>query len=196
MGSGADDTSSGDDAGGDDLGLPISRRTLLRIVIVLAIGIPIVLEGLTFVGLVGNQLADGDGSPGDGATTPDGDDLREVGVGEDLLAATDQPELLQSATVRPHEGWEFTLTANVTNTGTDSYRFAITSVTTKNGRTIDEIQSTTTLAAGEGTSFVGVWDMPDGDIPDRVTVEATVQGADGSRTVTETVVLATVEIQG
>lgn len=196
MGSGADDTSSGDVAGGDDLGLPISRQTLLRIVIVLAIGIPIVLEGLTFVGLVGNQLADGDGGNGDGVPTPDGNDLREVRVGQDLLAETDQQEVLEGATVRPHEGWEFTLVANVTNTGADGYRFVVTSVTTKNGRTLEDPRSTAILAAGESTRLVGVWDLPDGEVPATVTVEATVQGADGSRTVTETVVLATVEIRG
>ncbi|MEF8855034.1 MAG: hypothetical protein V5A24_06035 [Haloarculaceae archaeon] len=192
-----DDASTPEPAdGGDDLPLPISRQTLLRIVIVIAIGIPIVLEGLTFVGLVGNQLADGDGGPADGATPTDGPSFRSVAIGDDLLAETDQPERLETAAVSTTDGWRFTLAVTVTNTGADGYVFRITQVRTDSGVTFDRDETTGQLASGESTVLTGAWDVPDGEVPDRVTVEATVPTDEGARTVTETVAFATVDVSG
>lgn len=193
MGPGPGDSTS-EDADGAGLALPISRRTLLRLIIVVAIGIPLVLEGLTFLGLVGNQLDDG----GDGGTVPtDGAaNDRRVDIDDDLLAGTDQREILRSATVSTGEGWRFSLRINVTNTGADGYRLAVTSVTTKSGTAIAEPTSTGSLESGDRTMLTGSWDLPDGEVPERVTVRATVPTADGTRTVTETVILDSVDIRG
>jgi hypothetical protein len=193
MGPGPGDSTSAD-ADGTALGLPISRQTLLRLVIVVAIGIPIVLEGLTFLGLVGNQLDDG----GDGGPVPTdgvGDD-RRVDVGDDLLPGTDQRETLRAATVNTGDGWRFSLHVDVRNTGADGYRLAVTAVTTKSGTTITETTSTDSLATGDRTTLVGSWDLPDGEVPEGVTVRATVPTANGTRTVTETVTLDSVNIRG
>ena len=196
MGPGDDDSATEDADGGDDLGLPISRQTLVRIVIVIAIGIPIVLEGMTFIGLVGNQLADGDGGPADGGTPTDGPEFRTVAVGDDLLAETDQAELLETAAVQAGDGWQFTLTVAINNTGAEGYAFRVTQITTKNGKTVDRVETTGPLGSGETTVLRGVWDVPSGEVPDRVTVEATVPTADGGRTVTETVAFETVDVSG
>lgn len=196
MGPGDDGSTPEQADGGDDLGLPITRQTLLRLVIVLAIGIPIVIEGLTFVGLVGNQFDSGNGGPTDGGTPTDGPSLRTVKVGDDLLAETDQPERLETATVSTTDGWRFTLAVEVTNTGADGYAFRITQVTTDSGVTFDRDETTGQLASGESTVLTGNWDVPDGEVPERVTVEATVPTPDGTRTVSETVTFATVGVSG
>ncbi len=181
-----------DDDRDDGRSLPIGRGTLLRLVIVVAIGIPIVLEGVTFVGLVGNQLEDGTGgTPADGEAPANG-----VDIGDDILPATDRAELLSEASVETGDGWRFTMAVNVTNSGEDGYRLRIVNVTTGAGTTVTGAVSTDPMAAGERTVLRGTWDLPDGEIPGRVTVIATVPTADGSRTVTRTVTLETVDVRG
>ena len=41
----------------------MERRTLVRLLVVLAIGIPVLVEAVTFLGLLEHQLLDGSGAP-------------------------------------------------------------------------------------------------------------------------------------
>ena len=179
---------AGDD---DDAGGPlVSRKTLVRILIVLGIGIPIVVEGLTFVGLVGNQLGDG----GDGATTPT--EPAGVDIGEDLLPGTDQAETLRAANVSAGGDWEFTLRIDVRNTGRDGYELTVGPLTTEDGETIAGTRSTGPLGANESRDFTGSWSLPSGEVPTQLEVSAAVPTANGTTTVSRVVSLETVSIQG
>lgn len=185
--------SAGDDEATEGDGGPlVTRQTLVRILIVLGIGIPILVEGLTFVGLVGNQLGDGDGG---GPATPTGPGS-EVDIGEDLLPETDQAEVLRAANVSAAGDWQFTLDVDVTNSGADGYAFAAGPLTTQGGTEITGSRSTGSLAANESRAFRASWNLPSGEIPAELTVTATVPTANGTRTVTRVVTLETVSVQG
>ncbi|MFC7172729.1 hypothetical protein ACFQL0_03920 [Haloplanus litoreus] len=75
--------SDADSADGTPGGL--SKRTLIRLLVGFGIGIPILIEGLTFLGLLQNQFGgEGDDSTESTATETDGAP-EAVGVGDDML---------------------------------------------------------------------------------------------------------------
>jgi len=65
----------------------IDRRTLVRLLIVVTIGVPILVEATTFLGLVSHSLGDEGGDTS--SPTPPQD---ATGVGDDLLAETPRDE--------------------------------------------------------------------------------------------------------
>jgi len=187
-GSKTDETAATEDAGA---GSWLNRRLLLRLIIVLAVGIPIVVEGLTFIGLVGEHIDD-DGA----ANGPNGADGDGVEIGEDLLPATDQRETLSAAQVVVSEGWTLTLAVDVNNTGADGYSLRLGEVTTGSGAVVAGDHATGAMAAGGTTSLSGTWDLPEGQIAETVRVTATVPGPDGPQTVSREVRLARVPVSG
>lgn len=178
----------------------ISRRWLIRLLVGLGIGIPILVEGLTFLGLVGQQLT-GDGE--DGGNGTNGEATTEapsgVGVGDEMLPETVQNETLVSAVLR--EGgnrWDLTLTVEVENTGDTDYEFQMVTVTTNDGETVSGGANTDRLEPGDETAITGEWAIPAGSTPATVDVVALVypDGEGSVETVTATVQLAKIPVRG
>jgi len=174
------------------------RKLLVRLLVILGIGIPLVIEGLTFAGLVSNQLLDG-GEADDPATltaTPAGS--RGVAVGDELLPSTEPRETLTTANLRAtSESWILTLSVEVDNTANATYQLQLHAVETTGGRTVTDVV-TTTVRPGERRTLTGQWALPEGDRPESVRVVA-VEGVEGNGstvTTSETVELAPIPVQG
>lgn len=208
---GGDAERSRDDAGGDDerpgtgpgaagpgpgtddaegpFGL--ERRTLIRLLVGLGIGVPILIEAATLLGLVGDLLGGDDG----GAGTPTATETTAgVGLGDELLPDAPGTHTVQAAYVAA-DGWTFTLSVGVENTTDRTYELRLRTVTTDGGDVVEGGGESGPIAPGETGSVTGRWDLPDGASPD--TVEAVAIVRNGTVTTVErTVDLGSVPVQG
>jgi hypothetical protein len=179
------------------------RQWLIRLLVGLGLGIPITIEGLTFVGLIRTRLlGEGDGSNGDdgggtGTETPRPTvSPGGVGVGDELLPASRPVDRVDDLVLIPDGGtWTFSMTVAVENTGEDPYELILGSVETDDGKRVPgSNRATGQLAAGESGRVTGVWEVPaDSEI---ATIKAiAVVYAGDARTITEEVPLADVSLQ-
>ncbi len=161
----APDPESGPDAGGPSGSQAggSSRRTLLRILIALAFGIPILVELFTFLGLIEVSLLGGDG--GDGGTTTTTTAETDVGIGDELLPASTPTETVTDAYVST-DTWTFVLAVEVENTGDAPYQLYLTGVTTAEGTQVQETARSDRIDPGATGSVTARWDIPEGEQPD------------------------------
>ncbi|WP_435067338.1 hypothetical protein [Haloplanus sp. C73] len=192
--SGAD--GDGDDADADvasDNGL--SKRTLVRLLVGFGIGIPILVEGLTFLGLLHDQFGSGEDAESTATTTDTPE--RAVDVGDDFLPETDREETLQSAVLRERSGdrWPLSLTVDVHNTGNTDYEFQLLTLHLDDGRTVGGRTSTDRLAPGERRTITAEWSIPAGATPRAVDTVALVYG-DDVETIERRADLAKIPVRG
>ena len=160
----------------------MKRRTLIRLLVGLGIGIPILVEAATFLGLVESRLF-GDGDVGDGTETPA---PRRVAVGDELLPATVQSETLVDAVIRgADDPWVLAITVTVENRGEVPYELRLTDVTLTDGRTVAGRSSTGRIAPSASGQVTGAWELPAGTTPDRLVV-VSVDYVGGTPSATET----------
>ena len=168
----------------------MERRTLVRLLVVLAIGIPVLIEAVTFLGLVETRLFDGDGA----TTTP-----AEGGVrpGEELLPDTPQSEVVAEAAIRGESTpWVFVLTVTVENPTDDPYELRLGTLTLGGGRTVPGEATTGRIPAGGSGEVTGAWEVPQGATPDRLEVVSVRYGPDGRAEHRTTVDLGRVPVRG
>lgn len=196
-----DATNAAETAGdGDDTPGGLSKRTLIRLLVGFGIGIPILIEGITFLGLLDQQFGgDGEGDADTEATATE-TPTPGVSVGDDLLPETDRSETLASAVLREVGGdrWPLTLTVKVTNSGDTDYEFQLLSLHLDDGRTVSGRTSTDRLAPGERRAITGEWAIPAGSTPRAVEVVALVYpGDDGAvETIERRVELKNIPVRG
>ncbi|MFB6135331.1 MAG: hypothetical protein ABEJ04_01070 [Halobacteriaceae archaeon] len=185
------DGSEGEREGGGG----VDRRRLVRWLVGLAVGVPLLVEAVTFLGLLGSH-AGGDGAPTTGSTTSESGD--DVGVGGELLPATPQTDRVEDAYVRGGEQWRFVLVVRVVNDPAEggSYRLELGEVHTDEGEVVEGGDATPDLAPGESATLVGRWDLPAGSNPSAVRVTGVVTPAEGDpRTESRLVPLAGVRVE-
>ncbi|MFD1587364.1 hypothetical protein ACFR9U_10235 [Halorientalis brevis] len=173
----------------------MERRTLVRVLVVVAIAIPILVEVLTFAGLMQFQLF-GDGGDEPTPATPQ---PRRVAVGEELLPETPQRETLTDASLGTGSGqWTVTLTVQVENNGTTPYELRLEELTLGDGRTVPDGNTTRRLQPGETATVTARWRIPSGTTPHSVTVSAVRFDNDSGtpRTLTKRVHLAKIPVEG
>lgn len=153
-----------DPSGGDE---EISRRNLIRLLVGLAIGIPVLIEALTLVGLVGDLFGDGGGTE----TPADETEVPGVGVGDELLPATAPTDTVAASYIAA-DGWTYTLTVSVDNGGDATYELRLRSVTTEGGTTVEGGGESDPIPPGASGTVTGRWDLPEGSSPDTVEVVA------------------------
>lgn len=196
-GSGVDPDAGSTDESPDVEGL--DRRTLIRLLVGLGIGLPIAIEAATFLGLLSREFGGGgedESGTEAGTATPT---PRRVGVGDELLPETAPVERVTDMTLRSAEGrWRFAMTVEVRNDLDTAYEFRLGSVATGGGRAVEGGASTGTMAAGETATITGRWDLPEGEAPDTVGVSAVVAvvGAETPREVSARVPLERVAVRG
>lgn len=177
----------------------ISKRTLIRLLIGFSIGVPLLVEGATFLELFRRQLFGDTGSEDttERTATPTDD---AVGVGDDLLPSTDRSELLAGATLREVEGdrWPLSLTVDVTNDGATDYEFQLLTAVLADGRSVAGRASTDRVPPGESRTVTGEWSIPAGSTPSAVEVVSLVYPADDDsvETIERRVDLAKIPVQG
>lgn len=172
----------------------MNRRTLIRLLVGLGIGVPILVEAITFLGLVETRLFGG-GDGRDGGTPTAG--VRRVGVGDELLPGTPQSETVTDAIIRgAGDPWVFTMTVSVGNGTEAAYELRLRTLTLGNGTTVAGAASTGRIEAGESGQVTGAWEIPSGSTPDRLDVVA-IEYGDGTPSETEErVVLSKVPVRG
>lgn len=167
----------------------MERRTLVRLLVGLGVGIPIAVEAVTFGGLIGSRLADGGDEQADGASgygdhdpggTPAGREGEPVTVGDELLPATPQSDVVVGATIGSGDPRTFRLRVAVENTGGDPYELQLSAVTTDRGTTVPGGGRTGLIPPGERDTVTGSWRLPEGETPESVIVVATIEPADAS----------------
>lgn len=178
----------------------MERRTFIRLLVGLGIGIPLAIEGATLLGLVGSRLG------GDGESTPAGESETattaardRVGVGDELLPETEPTDRLTDAAVyATADRWRVELTVEVDNGLDTAYELRLGDLTTGDGRTVAGGGTTGTMASGTTTTVTGTWEVPSGATPDSVAVTAlvAVPGADEQRRHVRQVYLEKVPVQG
>jgi hypothetical protein len=166
---------------------------LVRLLIGLGIGIPILVEGLTFLGLIDRHLFDDDGDGRNGATpTP----TRQVGVGDELLPETPQPETVRELLIiAADEPWQFTMSVAVENTADVPYELRLGEVTLNDGTTVQGGGSTGRIPPGEDGTAAAQWSIPPGSTPRTVEVIGTTY-AESARVAEADVHLSKVPVQG
>ncbi|MFU1781423.1 hypothetical protein ACM16X_08580 [Haloarcula japonica] len=162
----------------DDVDGP-EQKTLLRLLIIVGIGLPILIEVVTFGSMMGHHLTGdtgGEVAPETPTAEPAG-----AGVGDPILESANVSARIGSASVvTADEGWRFTLTVNVTNTGSDPTAVRLDSVTARNGETIAESASTGQLPVNQTADVTKSWLLPPGERPDTVSVTVFVYPDEGS----------------
>ncbi|WP_336339325.1 hypothetical protein [Haloarcula brevis] len=145
------------------------QKTLLRILIIVGIGLPILIEVVTFGSLLGHHLV---GDPG-GEVVPETPTAEPAGagVGDPILESSAVSARIESASVvTADEGWRFTLAVNATNSGTEPAAVRLDSVTARNGETVDGTASTGQLSVGQTETVTRSWLLPPGERPDTVSI--------------------------
>jgi hypothetical protein len=169
------------------------RRTIIRLLVGFGIGIPVLVELATFLGLIeqsllgGDDGASGDGTGGEGGTSDGGEPGATttgetgVGVGDELLPETPQRETLTVASFRAGDDrWVLTLAVEVENTGSEPYTVQFASLVTQEGRRVEGSHRPVTVPSGETGQVTGTWQLQPGTRPDRVVVRTTVGDADAT----------------
>lgn len=178
----------------------MDRRTLVRLLVGLGIGVPVAVEGATFLGLVSREFGGGGDDGGDAAAdTTRTPARRRIGVGDELLAATRPVERVTGMRLGASgDRWRFELTAEVRNDLDTAYEFRLGPVTTSGGRTVEGGASTGPMAAGTTATVTGRWDLPAGERPATLSVSAVVAvvGGETPRRPAAEVPLARVPVRG
>lgn len=156
--------------------MDLDRRRVVMILIVVAIAVPLLVEGYTLARLVGSHVAS-DGTPTPTAPGDPTQTAASVGAGDELLAETDRTETVTTATLNSDSGvWTLTLTVTVDNTGDDPYELRLGDVTTGQGETVSASTTgratTDTIPPGEQSVVTAQWDLSAGDPPESVAVTA------------------------
>ena len=173
---------------------------MVRVLLVIAIGLPIAIEVVTFGGLIGHYLDGGGAGPAatptaDGQTTvvtptadgqaatPTPGTAEGVSVGDEILPATAATERIDGVTVTDgDDATTLTLTVGVSDPP-DGYELRLGSVTTQSGATVaGNASATGALAADETGSVTGTWQLPAGDRPDTLAVTVVSNPGDATPT--------------
>jgi len=150
----------------------MDRTTLAKVLLVVAIAIPVVIEGITFFGLFSQHFG------GDDAATPTSDAL---GVGDDLLSGVEEGEVtatIESGSIQATDDeWLFTVEIDVTNHGDDPVSVTFGPVTTGAGTTRAGTVTSDRLAANGTDSVLAQWSVPSGETPETLGVALRNAGA-------------------
>lgn len=168
----------------------VSRRTLIRLLVGAAIGIPIAVEGRTLIGLVDKHFFGGERHERDDTERAD-----RVGVGDEVLPETAASERISDMYVEaPDETWTFHLVIEITNHGEAPYEFSVGPVTTTGG-TVDGRERTEALEPGASTTLNAAWTIPEGSKPTDVSVRAVTNPGDDAELVERVVSLGNVPVK-
>lgn len=145
-----------------------TRRGLLRWIIAATIGIPVLIEVGTFLGLVGAKV--GDEHP------------NALDEGDELLPSTPAIETVRTIRLeRSDGGTTFRFVVEVSNTTETPYGVAVTGLTLDDGTSLSESVETGPIRPGDRSTLRGEWALPSGAIP--VSITAIARTYDGGSSV-------------
>lgn len=170
-----------------------TRRWAIRLLVGTAVGIPILVEGGTFLGLLDRHFG---GGAADTESAPDTPAERRVDTGDELLPETSAREVLREATVQADgDRWTFEMAVDVENTTETPYEVRLGEVSTDAGTTVSGGASSGQVDPGGRGAVSATWTVPGGEEPTHVVVSGITHGESTDR-VRESVRLASVTIEG
>jgi hypothetical protein len=174
----------------------VTRRWLIRLLVGLGIGIPVAIEGVTFIGLFTDALL-GDDEDDDETATPTQTPEPTVGVGDELLPPTAPVETVREMRIRVEgSAWQFELTVDVENTTETPYSLRLGEVRTGGGRSVAGSASTDRIPPGETETITGTWSLSENQFPSTVSVTGLTYGDGDPLTTTRQVPLGQVPLRG
>ena len=145
-----------------------SSKRIVRILVIVGIGIPVMIELVTLFGLVTDSMDDKK------AGTAHRQSMEELRVkpGDEFLPATPAKEIIHSAKVSAQKRkWIFDLELQISGQTDGSYQLKLDSLRTRNGTLIP---STFKWEASTATDpiFKTQWKLPPGEQPDALILSA------------------------
>ena len=163
------DEPAGPPAEGDD---DLDRRRLIRWIALIAFGIPIVIELLTFGNIIDNEFFGGDEPTETGTPTPT-DRPGAVGVGDELLPETAATETITTSEIRAEDGSRtYVFGVEVENDTDATVTLRTRHVRLRDGTVVDGVSSTGSVEPGSTGTVTAAWGIPQGTMPDAVEVVA------------------------
>ena len=153
----------------------VDRRRLIRWIAALAFGVPIVVELLTFGGLLEAELfPGGENEVEQTESETDTDEPDAVGVGDELLTETAATETITTSEVRQDDsGRTYVFSVEVENGTESAVELRTGRVRLRDGETVDGVSSTGRIEPGESGMVTAAWEIPDDAMPGAVEVVAT-----------------------
>jgi len=157
----------------------LDRRRLIRWIAVLAFAVPVIVEVLTFGGLIGDTLLSGDGGDdADGTATASTETATAtpgetaVGVGDELLPDAPPVETIEVSEVRggSPDSRTYVLRVAVENTTEGSVELRLTGVTLRDETSLESVSTTGSIPAGGTGEVTGAWGLPTDSMPVAVDV--------------------------
>ena len=148
---------------------------MVKTLLILAIAIPILIEVITFGGLIGHYVGGGgSGGPSGGGTAAPTATATAEDSGLSVLPQTTQTERIERARLlNASDGRQLVVTLSVRNQDRSGYELRLDNVTTVAGTTVEGTGSTTGTVDGVETGTVtGSWLLPPGEEPASLTVTA------------------------
>jgi len=157
----------------------IDRRRLIRWIALIAFGIPVVVEVLTFANIIDDELLNGDDEePTETGTPTPTDRPGAVGVGDELLSETAATETITTSEIRTGESSRtYVLGVEVENDTDATVELRSRHVRLRDGETIDGVSSTGSVEPGATGTMTAAWGIPEGATPDAVEVVSLRDGA-------------------
>ncbi|WP_053947671.1 hypothetical protein [Halolamina sediminis] len=151
----------------------IDRRRLIRWIAVLAFGVPVVVEVLTFGNIINDELLGGGDDPTPTAAATETDRPDAVGVDDELLPETAATETITTSEVRQTEGGRtYVFGAEVENTTEEPVELRTQRLRLRDGERVDGVSSTGSIDPGESGVVTAAWSIPDSAMPGAVEVTA------------------------
>jgi hypothetical protein len=193
----ADGAGDGRDGTADTDGR-VRRRWILRLLVGAGLGIPILVEARTFLGLFRAHVLGEDTDEVGATATPTQTPEQSVGVGDELLEGTRPRETVREARIRVLDSgeWRFDLSVSVENTTDAPYELRLGDVQTTAGETVGGGGSTGHIpprGTGEVTEF---WPLPSENRPETLQVTALTYAEEGVELAERTVTLGRVPLEG
>lgn len=170
---------------------PSSKR-LVRILLIIGIGIPVLIESATLIRMIGGYMG---GEEAAQESTPEATETYVV-EGDELLPETPPAERIVTLTVEPQsEAWVFTMELDVENTTARPYELELGEVEVGDGQVVQQTVSQR-WDAGAAETMAAEWRLPVGQIPSGLTARARWHiGTDSTRTLTRPVQFGQIPVQ-
>ncbi|NHX36317.1 MULTISPECIES: hypothetical protein [Halolamina] len=152
----------------------IDRRRLIRWIALIAFGIPVVVEVLTFANIIDAELLGGDDDdPTETGTATPTDRPDAVGVGDELLPETAASETITTSEIRAEESSRtYVFGVEVENDTDATVEIRTRHVRLRDGERIDGVSSTGSIEPGSSGTLTAAWQIPEGSMPGAVEVVA------------------------
>lgn len=144
-----------------------STKRLVRILVIVGVGIPVLVELLTLFNLINVQLIGGEEEQA--TQEPAVEEVRTFSEGDTLFTDATNPLVMRAMKIKVSaRHWRLELNISPVDTAgaaTSEDLFSVDSLKLKSGTILMPEQAIALTRAGAGSNYMAEWELPDGDIP-------------------------------